>query len=293
MPIDSETHEALGLHKPSSKSISATTPKGKSWTEPEGDRQYHPCAEAYPKQELPKGEVFQIKGWSSSHIYPNSSRDIYIYTPPKMNQITEAPSLAFFNDGAMYLDPNGSVRAVQVMDSLIQAKDIPPTVGVFVNPGKERSFEYDSITPTFVSFINEEILPLVENHLGYGLNKDPVRRLICGMSSGGICAFNAAWHSPTSFGRVLSHCGSFTNIRGGHNYPYLVRSTERKPIKVILQSGKDDMNTTYGNWAIANKDMASALEFSGYEYKLIFGEGTHSVRHGGAIFADSLRWLWS
>ena len=166
-------------------------------------------------------------------------------------------------------------------------------MGVFVNSGKERSFEYDSVTPTFLNFINEEIIPLVEDHLGYELNRDSSKRLIVGQSSGGLCAFNAAWHSPTSFGCVLSHCGSFTNIRGGHNYPYLVRSTERKPVKVLLQSGKDDLNILYGNWAIANKDMASALEFSGYDFKFVFGEGTHSVRHGGAIFADSLRWLWS
>ena len=245
MPIDSKTHEALGLHKPASKSIGATTPKGKSWTEPYGDRQYHPCAEAYPKQGSPKGEVFHIKDWSSSNIYPNSSRDIYIYTPPRTNRITESPSLAFFNDGAMYVDPNGSVRAARLW-TISYSQKIYPTVGVFVNPGKERSLEYDSMTPTFVNFINEEILPLVESHLGYEVHKDPERRLICGMSSGGICAFNAAWHSPNSFGCVLSHCGSFTNIRGGHNYPYLVRSSEEKPIKVLLQSGNHDLNILWG-----------------------------------------------
>jgi len=134
---------------------------------------------------------------------------------------------------------------------------------------------------------------LVEDHLGRALHTDPSRRLICGISSGGICAFNAAWHSPESFGLVLSHCGSFTNIRGGHNFPYLVRSTEAKPIKVLLQSGKHDLSIVQGSWAIANHDMAAALEFSGYDFKFVFGEGAHSLRHGGAIFADSLRWLFS
>ena len=293
MPLDSETYEALGLHMPPSKSIDYTQLKVKPPPEPEGERQYHPCPEAYPSQEIPKGDVIHIKDWSESKVYPDTSRDIYVYTSPNLDQTSEPPSLAFFSDGFLYFSPNGPVRAAKVMDSLVHSRHIPPTVGVFVNSGKERSFEYDSVTPTFLNFINEEIIPMVEDHLGYELNRDSSKRLIVGQSSGGLCAFNAAWHSPTSFGCVLSHCGSFTNIRGGHNYPYLVRSTERKPIKVILQSGKDDMNTTYGNWAIANKDMASALEFSGYDFKFVFGEGSHSVRHGGAIFADSLRWLWS
>ena len=85
--------------------------------------------------------------------------------------------------------------------------------------------------------------------------------------------------------------GSFVNVRGGHNYPYLIRSTPRKPLRVFLQSGERDGNAIMGNWALANRLMASALEYAGYEYRFVFGEGGHSVRHGGAIFADSLRWL--
>ena len=300
MPMDTETYEALGLHLPPT---TTRKPGPKSMVVPEGDRQYNPCTEAYPDEAVPAGDVFQIKDWSESRVFAGTSRDIYIYTPAGLDQGTEPPSLAFFNDGARYVEPNGQVRAAQVMDSLIHAGEIPPTVGVFVNPGQpideaaavpggQRSFEYDSLTPAFINFINEEMLPLVEAHLGRTLQTDPARRLICGISSGGICAFNAAWHSPESFGRVLSHCGSFTNIRGGHNYPYLVRSTDPKPLRVYLQSGENDLNIIMGSWAVANQDMAAALEFSGYDYKFVFGEGNHSLRHGGAIFADSLRWLF-
>jgi len=34
------------------------------------------------------------------------------------------------------------------------------------------------------------------------------------------------------------------------------------------------------------------LEYRGYDYQLVVGEGGHSLRHGGAILADALRWLW-
>ena len=114
---------------------------------------------------------------------------------------------------------------------------------------------------------------------------------MCGISSGGICAFTVAWQRPDHFGAVLSHCGSFVNIRGGHNYPYLVRMTERKPIRVFLQDGENDLNCLLGNWPLANRSLASALAYAGYHFKLVMGEGSRNLP-GGAIFADSLRWLF-
>lgn len=115
--------------------------------------------------------------------------------------------------------------------------------------------------------------------------------MVCGISSGGICAFSAAWFRPESFGRVLSHCGSFTNIRGA-NYPYLVRTTEPKPVRVFLTSGQSDLDHAVGSWPLANREMASAFDYAGYDYRFVFGEGGHSLRHRAAIFADSRRWLF-
>jgi enterochelin esterase family protein len=187
--------------------------------------------------------------------------------------------------------------------------DIGPTVAVFVNPGRprgtsvddpsqrplamrQRSIEYDSLTPTYGQFLLGELLPFVAREHRVELTDDPTRRTVCGISSGGICAFNVAWHHTQQFQRVLSHCGSFTNIRGGHNYPYLVRTTPRKPIRVFLQSGANDAITLFGDWPLANQTMANALAYASYDYRFEYGTGGHSLRHGGALFADSLRWLW-
>ena len=112
------------------------------------------------------------------------------------------------------------------------------------------------------------------------------------MSSGGICAFTIAWERPDAFGKVISHCGSFTDIRGGNLYPSLVRKTPRKPLRVFLQSGEKDVDVIFGSWPIANQDMAAALAYREYDYQFVFGEGYHSLKHGGAIFPDTLRWLW-
>jgi predicted esterase len=112
------------------------------------------------------------------------------------------------------------------------------------------------------------------------------------MSSGGICAFTAAWEHPEWFGNVLSHIGSFTNIRGGHAYEAMIRKTVRKPIRVFLQDGENDLDNEHGNWWLANLQMEKALKFKGYDYKFVGGTGAHSGKHGGAIMPESLTWLW-
>ena len=91
---------------------------------------------------------------------------------------------------------------------------------------------------------------------------------------------------------MLSQVGSFTNIRGGDAYPGLIRKTERKPIRVFLQDGMNDLDTLHGHWPLSNLQMAAALKYMGYDYKLVYGDGGHNGRHGGVILPDSLRWLW-
>jgi hypothetical protein len=91
---------------------------------------------------------------------------------------------------------------------------------------------------------------------------------------------------------VISHIGSFTNIRGGDAYPSLIRQTEKKPIRVFLQDGSNDLDNRCGNWPLANQQMAAALKFKGYDYRFEFGDGGHTHKHGGSLLPDSLRWLW-
>jgi enterochelin esterase family protein len=124
------------------------------------------------------------------------------------------------------------------------------------------------------------------------LTADPVHRVIGGISSGAICAFTAAWERPDAFGKVLSHVGSYTNIRGGHVYPSLIRKTERKPIRIFLQEGSNDLDNLHGSWPLANQEMAAAFKFAGYDYRFEYGDGGHNGKHGGALMPESLRWLW-
>jgi enterochelin esterase family protein len=60
----------------------------------------------------------------------------------------------------------------------------------------------------------------------------------------------------------------------------------------LLQSGENDLDWEFGNWPLANQEVAAALKSAGYEYRFVFGRGTHSGKHGGAILAEALKWLW-
>jgi len=252
-------------------------------------------------QDVPHGEVIKMPAFTNSTIYPGTVRDWSIYVP-KQYDAAKPACLMVFQDGGGYARTNGDSRVPVVFDNLIAKKEMPVTIGVFINPGtipgaenggkgrSNRSFEYDSLGDQYAKFLIQDILPVVTAK--YNITKDPEGRAIAGASSGGICAFTVAWEQPDEFRKVLSHIGSFTNIRGGHNYPALIRKTERKPLRVFLQDGSHDLDNLFGNWPLANQEMAAALKFAGYDYQFVLGEGTHSGKQGGAILPDSLRWLW-
>jgi enterochelin esterase family protein len=212
-----------------------------------------------------------------------------------------------FQDGHAYVSTNGQMRVPIVFDNLIRRGEMPVTIGIFVNPGHRganppkaegggnrdnRSFEYDSLGDAYARFLLDELIPYVLRTYDLKISTDPELHAICGMSSGGICSFTVAWERPDQFRKVLSQIGSFTNIRGGHVYPALIRKTERKPLRVFLQDGANDLNNLFGDWPLANQEMASALRFAGYDVRFEFGDGAHNGKHGGAILPDTLRWLW-
>lgn len=249
------------------------------------------------KPGVPHGRVekFQL---TNSTVFPGTVRDGWVYVPAQYDASKPA-ALMVFQDGGGYqsTNQNSSWRVPWVFDNLIAAKEMPVTVAIFLNPGtrqrqSNRSFEYDSLGGAYAKFLLEEAIPFVTNKYSLAITSDPEMRAVCGSSSGGICAFTVAWERPDQFRKVLSTIGSFTNIRGGHNYPAWIRKTERKPIRVFLQDGSNDLNNLHGNWPLANQEMASALGFMGYDYKFVLGDGSHNGRHGSSILPDALRWLW-
>jgi enterochelin esterase family protein len=230
-------------------------------------------------------------------------RDYWVYVPTQYK--ADKPAAVFVcQDGILYNAPT-------VFDNLIARRELPVIIGIFIQPGGKplkpgekppkrpdgrpapranRSAEYDTLSDTYARFLIEEILPEVGRK--HNLTKNPEGRCIAGSSSGGICAFTVCWERPDAFRKCFTTVGSFTNIRGGHKYPELVRNSALKPIRMFQQDGANDLVNQYGSWPEANKAMAAALREKGYDHKFVFGEGVHSGKHGTAIFPDVMRWMW-
>ena len=249
---------------------------------------------------VPKGTVTQAR-WESKQVYPGTTRDYWVYVPAQYDGKSPA-CVMVFQDGRAYVENHMAFRVPIVFDNLIHKGEMPVTIGIFINPGtfpatkehekarSNRSFEYDTVSDQYARFLLEEILPEVGKK--YRLTDDPEGRAICGISSGGICSWTVAWQKPDQFRKVLSHVGSFTNIRGGYVYPSLIRQEPPKPIRIFLQDGSNDLDKKFGNWPLANQEMAAALKFAHYDYKFVLGDGGHNGKQGGSILPDSLRWLW-
>jgi enterochelin esterase family protein len=109
-----------------------------------------------------------------------------------------------------------------------------------------------------------------------------------------------AWERPAVFSKVLSIVGSFTNIRGGHAYPDIVLKSERKPIRVFLQDGRNDNRALRADgthdetrdWFFQNVRLMEALSKKGYDVNYAWGMNRHGQAMGGAILPEMMRWLW-
>lgn len=250
---------------------------------------------------VPKGEVTRHV-WKSK-VFANTIREYYVYVPAQYDSRNPA-ALMIFQDGHAYVKEDGDFRVPIVFDNLIHQKAMPVTIGLFINPGQHgdelpndpfradnRSIEYDTLTNQYARLLLDELLPEISQH--YKLANNPQMRAVCGLSSGGICAFTAAWQRPDQFGKVLSHIGSFTNIKGGYVYPSLIRKAPKRNIRVFLQDGSSDLDNQHGNWWLSNLQMEAALKYGKYDYKFVGGTGGHTGKHGGSILPESLRWLWA
>lgn len=282
------------------------------------DSQYVLGPDSQEKEGVPKGVVSEYE-MTDSKAFPGYGRKWALYVPKQYDPSKEA-CLMIFQDGLGYSAAKGQWRVPTVFDNLIAQGKMPVTIALFINPGfipdpkkpnakdskgkplgkSNRSFEYDNVTDLYPKFLVEEMIPLAESK-GVKISKDPLRRGIAGASSGGICAYNAAWQRPESFSKVFTTIGSFTNIRGviskgvekgGNLYPQMIMDSPKKDIRIFSQDGSHDLTNEFGVWPEANKAMAAAWKAKGYDYQFILGEGTHNGRHGAQLLPEAMTWLW-
>src|SRR5262245_15412985 len=279
---------------------------------PNPNSQYRLGPDSMAQDGVPKGEIrgpFTLP----SKVYAGTQHTYWVYVPAQYDPAAAA-SLMIFQDGQAFMNPDGDLRAQNVMDNLIYRREIPVMIGVFINPGRtpeqpepnpkewgdrttNRPTEYNTPDDKYARVITEELLPAL--YKSYNLSRDPEQHAIGGASSGAIAAFMVAWERPDQFRKVISLIGSFVNLRGGHVYPERVLASDRKPIRVFFQDGRNDnRGGREGNydpkrdWFYQNVRLVNTLTKKGYDVNYVWGIGGHSSKQGGAILPDMMRWLW-
>ncbi|MEZ5403086.1 MAG: alpha/beta hydrolase-fold protein [Bryobacteraceae bacterium] len=256
--------------------------------------------DSYEKPGVPKGKL-DGKHVHASKIYPGMKSDYWIYVPAQYDGST-AVAFMIWQDGQGLVNREMPTRAQIVWDNLTHEKRIPVMIHILVAPGmigdrRMRSVEYDTMNDTYVKFIRDEIVPEVAKN--YKLREDGYSHAIAGNSSGGICAFNAAYTHPEYFTRVLSRVGSFTSIQwqpgvldGGNVYPFKIRKEPKKNIRAWLQDGSGDLENNHGSWPMQNVAMANSLKMKEYDFHFVWGNGSHSGSAGNAELPEEMIWLW-
>jgi enterochelin esterase family protein len=275
---------------------------------------YTPGPDSFARDGVPKGELRGPFVLSNSPAYPGTQHTYWVHVPAQYDPAVPA-SLMLFQDGQAFIDMNGSVRAPNVLDNLIYRRELPVMITAFINPGRtpeqpeptpsqwgdqttNRPTEYNTLDDKYARVVVDELLPAL--YKSYNISRDPERHGIGGTSSGAIAAFTVAWQRPDQFRKVISIVGSFTNIRGGDAYPDIIRQSERKPLRVFLQGGRNDnrgvgRNGVYDqrrDWFFQQVRMMEALRDKGYDLNYNWGINTHGQRMGGPLLPEMMRWLW-
>jgi enterochelin esterase-like enzyme len=244
-----------------------------------------------------------------SQVFPDVKHTYFVYVPAQYDPKIPT-AVMIFNDGQAMMAEPGDVQGHRVLDNLIFRREIPVMLGVFINPGRRpgqpeptpsswgdqttiRKQEYDVPTDLYARVIVDELMPALKKE--YNISPDPNLHGIMGASSGGIAAFITAWYRPNDFRKVITIVGSFTNIHGGHVFPEKVAESERKPLRIFMQDGRNDNrrpDSLDHDWFYQNVRLKDALEKKGYDVNYTWGIGNHGQKQGGAVFPEMMRWLW-
>jgi enterochelin esterase family protein len=266
--------------------------------------------DSYAQPGVPQGKLSE-KMVHTSKLYPGMKSEYWVYVPAQYNASTPA-ALMIWQDGHYHIERDGPAQAPKsgqppsriqnVIDNLTHRKQIPVAIYLFIDPGTVdgrpmRSVLYDTVSDLYPRFLRDEVLP--ELYARYNIRKDAYSRAIAGNSSGGICAFNAAWYMPEQFSRVLMRIPSFTSIQwkpgqqdGGNIYPFRVRKEPKRNIRVWMQDGSEDLETRHGSWPLQAIQMANSLKMLGYDFHFSWGNNTHNHAHSNSEFPEALAWLW-
>jgi enterochelin esterase family protein len=212
------------------------------------------------------------------------TRQVGVYIPKQYVPGTIVPFIV----GADGID----ALLFQAVDKLIAQKRIPVMIAISIGngsgdaQGSQRGLEYDTMSGQYATFVETEVLPLVEKQYNVKLTKDPNARATTGCSSGAAAAMSMAWYRNDLYHRVLSYSGTFVNQQWPYNpetpggawefHRTLIPNSPVKPIRIWMHVGDRDllnpnvMRDDMHDWVLANQNMAKVLAAKGYKYQFVF-----------------------
>src|SRR5271156_4468997 len=297
----------------------------------------HSPAPEMAAQELTHGDVVEFTMNSDdSKYYPGIAREKGTFGTPDPNDpaklvVTTSHPASYTRKIAVYVPKDylpGSVAPFIVgadgpdrmlftaLDGLIPQHKLPVMIAISIGngsgdaQGSQRGLEYDTMSGRYAEFVENEVLPLVEEKAGVKLTHDPDGRATTGGSSGGSCALIMAWFHPELYHRVLTYSGTYVNQQWPYDpksphgawefHEHLIPQNPRKPIRLWMEAGDKDLynpNVLRDNmhdWVESNERMAKVLAAKGYPYQFVFAENPGHVDRAVRMqtLPEALEYVW-
>ncbi len=222
-----------------------------------------------------------------------NSHDIWVYTPPGYSEQAQAYPLLIVFDGQAYISDE-SVHTPKILDQLINAGEIRPTLTVFISSGeqKRRNKELLCYEP-FARFVSKDVLGYMHKH--YNVSSDPADVVVAGSSYGGLAAAYVAFLHSDQIGNVLSQSGAFywALPKCDRNPSYLIRQYRRSeclPVRFHLEAG--NWETEGRNSVLAvNRQMQQVLRAKGYDVSYQEFKGGHEYKYWRETLSEGLKVL--
>ncbi len=296
-----------------------------------------PAPETTVRDGVPQGTVIEFTMSSAdSKYYPGIARDPGTFGTPDPNDpakliLTTSHPAPYTRHVAVFVPAQyvpGTVAPFIVgadgpdrmlftaVNNLIAEHRIPVMIAISIGngsgdaQGSERGLEYDTMSGKYAEFVENEVLPLVEQKANVKLTKDPDGRVAMGASSGGSCALSMAWYHPELYHRVLTYSGTYINQQWPSNpesphgaweyHEHLIPENPLKPIRIWMEVGDKDlynpnaMRDGMHDWVLANENMAKVLAAKDYHYQFVFAQNAVHVDKPtkAQTLPEALEYVW-
>lgn len=226
--------------------------------------------------------------------YLGTCRTVWVDRPPTYDARKGPYNLVIVFDGLIY---GTSIPTPLIVQNLMAAGRIGPTVVVRVGNAPQAREEELYLNPKFAAFVAKELLPFL--HRRYGLRAAASRTILAGSSAGGVASAYIAMRYPKLFGKVLAQSGAFHwSPRAKAAEPgWLIREylhSPRLPIDFYLDAGAlENGPLTPGSMTLLQsvRHFRDVLEAKGYRVHFSQFQGGHDYVSWRGTLSDGLLFL--